>query len=288
MIPKRIFFYWENNKMSWMRYMTLYSFRKLNPEWEIDLYFDDNNDFNDHKWKENIQDYSHFDGVDYFDEIKKLNVNIKQIDSDNDWLSQFKNVTPSGKSNIFKWHQLYKHGGFFADMDIIFVKPIDNFYDYLTENNYNTVFSQNRYKDIMNYLSIGFLASNKNNSFYKDIYENCFKFSNQVEYQTYGVNCVYDLYDMTLKNNDVLSASIEKYKDLKIHNVDFELVYPYDSTKIEYCFNNDIDLNELPPNTIGYHWCAGHPTAQKYNSLLTDKNYKDYNNLFCNICKKIL
>jgi len=42
MIPKRMFFYWSGNDLSWMRYMTLYSFRKMNPNWEIILYLSDN------------------------------------------------------------------------------------------------------------------------------------------------------------------------------------------------------------------------------------------------------
>ena len=42
-IPKRIFFYWGGSDMSWMRYMTLYSFRKMNPDWEVILYVSDNN-----------------------------------------------------------------------------------------------------------------------------------------------------------------------------------------------------------------------------------------------------
>ena len=32
-----MYFYWGGSAMSWMRYMTLYSFRKMNPDWEMVL-----------------------------------------------------------------------------------------------------------------------------------------------------------------------------------------------------------------------------------------------------------
>ena len=175
MIPKRIFFYWENDKMSWMRYMTLYSFRKMNPEWEMDLFFNNANNITEKQWKTgNEQDFHSYDGVDYFDKIKNLNINIKEIDFNENGLEQFKNVTPSGKSDIFKWYELYKNGGFFSDMDIIYFQPMDKLYNHIKENNYDTLICQTRYLDIHNYLSVGFLASNKDNNFYGDIFNNCF------------------------------------------------------------------------------------------------------------------
>ena len=212
MIPKRIFFYWENNKMSWMRYMTLYSFRKFNPDWEIDLFYDENTIF-ENQWKDNhIQDFSSYDGFNYFNKIKDLDINIKKWDLSKDNLGIFRNVTPSGKSDIFKWYELYKNGGFYSDMDIIYFKSMDNLYNHISENNYDTIICQSKYKDIFNFLSVGFLASKKNNDFYRDISEHCFKFKKQTEYQTYGVDCIYDLYKMSFSDNDVLNDSIIKYK----------------------------------------------------------------------------
>jgi hypothetical protein len=97
------------------------------------------------------------------------------------------------------------------------------------------------------------------------------------------------------KSRDVLSAMVGKYPNmvgkypnLKIFNLPFEIVYPFDSSKIEFCFNNNIQLKQLNGNTIGYHWYAGHPTSQDYNNKLNDNNYMNYDNLFCNICKNIL
>ena len=287
MIPKRIFFYWENNKMSWMRYMTLYSFRKFNPDWEMDLYYENNNIISDNQWDtNNSQDFSSYVGEDYFDKIKDLNINIKKIDFDKDNLSVFKNVTPSGKSDIFKWYELSKNGGVYSDMDILYIRPMDELYSHLIENNVDTLICQDNYKNVK-YLSVGFIASAENNDFYKDIFNNCFKFNKQDKYETYGVDCLYDSYDMSFSNNDVLNASKIKYPELNIYNLSFKMIYPFNSDRIEYCYNN-VDIKEVPSYTIGYHWYAGHPLSQKYNNLLNENNYQNYNNLFCNLSKKIL
>ena len=37
-IPKIVHFYWGNEKLSYLRYMSVYSFRKLNPDWKIKIH----------------------------------------------------------------------------------------------------------------------------------------------------------------------------------------------------------------------------------------------------------
>jgi hypothetical protein len=37
-IPKRMSFFWAGGPMSWLRYLTLASFRHLNPNWEMRIY----------------------------------------------------------------------------------------------------------------------------------------------------------------------------------------------------------------------------------------------------------
>ena len=81
---------------------------------------------------------------------------------------------------------------------------------------------------------------------------------------------------------------MKKYPYLKFYNIPFDLVYPYGSENIPYPFSTDINPLNLSETTIGYHWYAGHPIAQRFNNLLNENNYINYNNLFCNIAKMIL
>ena len=282
-IPKRIFFYWEGDKMSWMRYMTLYSFRKYNPDWKMVLYLNKNPKIKVKPWKcINSQDFFSYVGDDYFDLLSKLNIEIVEWDlSDNKIKETDLVVSPSHKSNFLKWSKLHEDGGIYSDMDILFFKPIDSFYDELIDGCYDTAICQTKY------LSIGFLASKKHNEFFRDIFINGISKFNKDDYQTAGVMNIYDLYD-GVSIDKVLDAAKIKYKNLKFYNIPMNLLYFLDSTKINYAINNSLNINKFPAESIGYHWYAGHPNMQKLNNLLNENNYMNHNNTFTCIAKEIL
>src|SRR3989337_368888 len=120
MIPKKIYFFWGNAIMSWMRYMTLKSFRQMNPSWEMILYISQHNVMNK-VWKmDNYQDFFCFKGENYIGKIKDLKIDIRQF-------KENKDMTPSHASNFFKWKILSTDGGIYSDMDILYFKPMDLF-----------------------------------------------------------------------------------------------------------------------------------------------------------------
>lgn len=279
LIPKRIFFYWQNDSLSWMRYMTLYSFRKLNPDWQIDLFYFDDAFVHKKQWKtlEN-QDYFTYKGPDYFDKIYELNINIKRWEMDEWQLELFSKLNPVAKSDVFRWYELYKNGGIYSDMDILFIKPIDQLYNTLISGKFNTMIC------LHEYLSIGFLGSAQYNALFEDVYDNCRKIvENDIGYQSFGVCSFYDLFGTDMAQKNILQVI---YPELNIYNLPFKTVYPFDSFQIENCFTGKCDINQISEETIGYHWYAGHPLAQKYNSILTERYFKSFHNLFCELVKK--
>ena len=63
--------------MSYIRYLTLKSFRFHNPEWIIDLYVAPQNDVGK-TWIDNVeQDFFVFNGEDYTSLLHDLDINIK-------------------------------------------------------------------------------------------------------------------------------------------------------------------------------------------------------------------
>ena len=109
--------------------MTLYSFRKMNPDWEIVLYIS-SNDIKNKGWKsyEN-QDYHQYKGDNYFNKLKDLNIKIEKAEFPKEIQEKLKNISPIHESDLFRYYQLYLNGGFYCDMDVLFFKPIDNFYN---------------------------------------------------------------------------------------------------------------------------------------------------------------
>jgi hypothetical protein len=284
MIPKKIFFYWGNETMSWMRYMTLYSFRLMNPDWKIIVYHSKCG-LDKKTWgSKEQQDFHNFASENYIDRLTQLHIEFKHWDLADNKIIKTNNITTMGashKSDFFKWCILHDEGGIYSDFDIIYFRSLDKYYELLNRHNYDVAICQT------NYLSVGFLAATQYNEFYKDIFKNALNRYTPKQYQSAGVQAVYDLYN-TSGPKGVLNTAIRKYPNLKFYNNPFALVYPYDSENVAYAFNTDIKIASLSQVVIGYHWYAGHPVSQKYNNLLNENNYVLYNNLFCNIAKEIL
>lgn len=263
-MPKKIYFYWGNNTMSWMRYMTLYSFRICNPDWKMIMYV--SSPKIKHKvWKmKNYQDFFCYNGNNYMPKIKELDVEICSFQHNTD-------MTPSHASNFLKWDILSRKGGIYSDMDILWFRPIDKFYDRM--KNYDTAICQT---DI---LSIGLLASSGNNKFFKDILERACIIFDKTRYQVAGIEAIYSLYDCP--KNDVLKIAAARYPQLRFYNIPYSLIYPYGSKNVEEVFSGRI--NGLPKDTIGYHWYAAHRISQEFNNILTEKTFKNYKTLFSKI-----
>ena len=244
-IPKQIFFFWDNEKMSWMRYMTLKSFRTVNPDWKIILFWT-NSQINEKKWKDSSkQDFFDYYGEDCAEGIKELNIDMRYVNFSEIFKNKiFENMSAVQKSDFFRWYMLYTEGGFYSDMDIIYFRPLDDLYNNSISNGYDTVICET------SHLSIGFLASAKNNDYYKDIFLNCFKNYDPSKYESAGILCIYNLLN---SHSETFELAKKKYENLKIYNLPFNIVYPLHYSKIAYAFSTDIKINDLPKESIGYH-----------------------------------
>lgn len=282
MIPKKIFFYWSGANLSWMRCMTLFSFRKFNPDWDITLYVSENN--NDKNWGgHEEQDFSNYKGKNYFPLLEKLNIKIEKINLPDDVKNKVKNLSPIHESDIFRYYELFTNGGIYADMDILFFRPIDKFYNQLVENDIDTLIHQDK-----SFITIGFLGSTKGNIFYKEILDKALNVDIYNDYQSFGVDLIYSIYDANRQKSQILDKIKKKHPNLNIFNLKNETVYNFDWTMIEYNYQTGVDITAFSKESIGYHWFGGHPLSQMFNNVLNEDNYKDYNTTFCRLCKNIL
>jgi hypothetical protein len=271
-IPKRIFFFWGNKTMSWLRYLTLRSFRELNPDWEMILY-KTTCIKKDKPWVEEVnQDFFEYRGIDYTNELDKLRIQI------NEWsLPELPDIGASHLSNFLKWYKLYAHGGIYADMDILWVKPIDKLYEQMID--YDTAIC------VTKFLSIGLLAAHTTNKMFKDLFDNALNTYDPKHYQCVGVNSIYRLLygDKIFKDSgevnwnalalcDIFNDIKAMWPFLKIFNIPFKTVYPYGCTDMFKVF---VENHPLPEETIGLHWYAGCPLAQRGNNELSPDNLPD-------------
>ena len=74
-IPRKISFFWTG-RMSWLRYLTLWSFRKLNPTWQVNLYYTEG-PVAKRNWSLKTTDSDHaYGGPDYFSKLDALDINL--------------------------------------------------------------------------------------------------------------------------------------------------------------------------------------------------------------------
>lgn len=282
MIPKRIFFYWSGNNLSWMRYMTLFSFRKFNPDWEVVLYLSDNN-ITTKTWNgTEQQDFFRYNGINYLDKLEELNIKIEKVELP-DELKSIPNISPIHESDLYRYYQLYKTGGFYCDMDVLFFRSMNSFYNTIIENNIDTVVHQ-----CSTHMAIGFLGSSIDNEFYKELFDFGISNFNTSDYQSMGVDLFYKKYNGDRNRSNILPNIISTHPNLNVYNIPISLIYFFDWTKISYNYENLVYVNKFDKESIGYHWFGGSELSQKYNNILTEDNYRDHNTTFSAICRNIL
>ena len=288
-IPRKMYFFWANESMSWLRYMTLYSFKKLNPDWDMELHCCRPNKVVYKPWKDSpTQDFFNFQGKDYFPEVQKLGIAVKEWSVENvdgrDWENTF---CSSHKSNIFKWQKMAQDGGFYSDLDILYLKPMDEYYEHV-KNTDLIICYRNKY------FSIGFLGSSPDNRLFRDIYRNAFSSFKVDKYQTVGVENIYAWLrkienvpeDTDVSRMDLLDIIRRNYPELCVFNNEMELLYPWTYNRMEDVFR--FRHTSVPENCIGIHWYAGDSLSQRYNNLLTEDNYNQFNNTYTYFASRLL
>lgn len=302
-MQKKIHFYWGNSKMSWLRYMTISSFVRFNPDWEVILTID-KTETSQRPWSdENKQDFFNYEGKDYLPDVEKLNVSIREwspeIIKDCKPKSLFENATfsanvvgdisldrpkvpelstPSHRSNFFKWYTLATEGGVYSDMDIVFTSPMGDFWESIKQHD-ATLCWQNGY-----YL-IGFMASNGNSDLFKKIYQAAHVIFDSEKYQSVGQAAL--LY--SIANNAHIQYTYENIlqyfnREERIFLFEPDLLYPVSYEDIGLIFEEGGEDYDIPKSAVGLHWFGGCGPGQVFNNEINADNYRSRN---CTLAKTL-
>jgi len=245
-IPKTLHIYWGGGRLSYLRYLTLVSFKYFNPDWEIILYTPliKQNVF---YWRSGEQEYGD-NYIDCWNRVENLGITIQKVDFSK--IGFYNDASEVHKSDYLRWKILYETGGLWADMDILFTKPIDDiccnkpeFFDI------DVVYCLSNLGH-----SIGFLMGGKGNNYFKTIFE-----VSKREYRREGYQSIGSL--LCSKVFPVVGSVVNK--NLNSYNLPMDVVYAYDSFHVGYLFES-YSKNKLTANTIGIHWYGGNKKAGEY------------------------
>ena len=260
-IPKILHLYWGGGKLSYLRYLTIATFHYYNPEWKIILYSALKEQF-DYHWKTHEQEYSQ----DYVDCYWKINDDVvRKVVVDFDAIGFHNDASAVHKSDFIRWKVLSETGGVWADMDVLFIKPMTDLYFNTRNNrNVNTVFC---IEPDAHYHSIGFLMSSANNDYYKIAHRYSFGRYNKTLYQSIG--------------SEMLNEHLPTLESGRIGNsiplnVTMDVVYAYNGLHVHEIFGDNAP-QRLTERSIGIHWYAGHQLAGRYLNA-TNGGLKKLNN----------
>jgi len=250
-VPKTAFTYWEGNELSYLHYYTVYSFCKLNPTYEVIIYYD-----------EYITDFHHPSNVTIhsnktvkIDEILKIkNVRLVKMDWNSFTQEIYKITSPILKADILRIIKLYEHGGIWFDLDILFLKPIPL---HLLKHNIDIT-----YFKYFETIPTGFIISTPRNKCITEIYDDCLRKLNTVtsisDLQFFGPSLW----------RDVEKTNVELFKNCVI--LENDVVYPYMWNESELFFFTNED--RIKPNTICIHWYNGNEYSRKYINQFENGN----------------
>jgi len=273
-IPKILHLYWGNEKLSFLRYLTVFSFRKLNPDWIIKIHIPESRSisktWNTFEHKSFVQPES-----DFFDKLNELDIETKKHNFED---YEFNNgASEVHKADFLRWYLLGTDGGFWSDFDILYVNEMDNLSINKEENENVDVGICTYYRNLT---AIGFLCGCEDCEFWKHIKDMAiFKF-NPISYQSIGSQLLNDEFDISTR----IKERFNNHNPIQIHK---KSIYYLDYNRVADFYNSDIDVFS-DEEIIGLHWYAGNQLSQKFENVIGLNNYKTFDNTICKIIDRIL
>lgn len=261
-IPEILHIYWGGSKpFSYMRYLSMKSFLLLNPDWEMRLHVPKRATKEASTFK--FHRASHGTGYkDYIDQLKKLGVKVTKWGFGKSSDIPVDPGTEVHRSDLLRWKLLAEDGGFWADTDILFIRPMEQMQ--LSTPSANIVLCRYYNRRRQPVCPIGFMGSTKRNDFYEGIYHRAVELiedgGHVANYQSIGRL----LLDDAVTNSDVEIAWMPK-----------QTVYPVMGGRDHVIYYRESDC-DVDPATIGFHWYGGGEETAKHEARVTPDNITQY------------
>lgn len=256
MIPRCVTFFWDGSPMSWMRYMTLASFRYWNPDWEMHLYLPTKPCVKK-TWESPELEDSDYRGRDYQQDIERLDVTV------HGWQPPISSIPAAHACDLCEWECLATVGGFFSDMDVLYIQPMEAAYESVRDA--DAVFCLETGE-----IAIGFLASRERSLIFDGILQQAMEHYRPEAYQCAGTEAVYRharLWPVNRRCNPSIGHQVIRRFNLQYSGQTIKLlpeatVYPYDWKTASKLYTESTILSK---EVVGLHWFGGLEISQEMN-----------------------
>ncbi len=262
-LQKLVKLFWGPEPLSFLRFLTIKSLCVLNPEWRIQL-SRAKASLAGKPWTDiNRQDFEAYKGRDYWNWLDFPNLEIVELEG-------YPDICSSHQSNFFKWNNLGKGNCVYSDMDILYVKPLDEIYNSL---NSCTITVNHNGK----YFSHGFMSAKGVNAFFNDLHNCLISDFDQGSYEGAGSDIIYKHLGKSMSKG--LEHLKSRYPGITVWNFQDKVFYPWSYNNIEdyFKFNHEV----LPVVCVGLHWYGGSSLSQEANNKITPETIHTLNNTVC-------
>ena len=272
-IPKTMNFFWAGSQLSWMRYLSLLSFRVFNPDWTIRVHQTNVEGVKQWNSSETL-DSQTFHGIDYSEKLDKLDLVF------DNWKPPIPGLSPAHASDLCQWELLSGEGGFYVDMDILFTKPVP----YNQFKDQDAIFCLSE-----GFMAIGFFGASPNNPLFQEVSRSARGGYKNDAYQSTGAEAIYKLAGVwpnwgAINNPGEAALQVLKtiHNDLSVLKLPDHTVYPWNYKSTAAIFG---ETHKTLEETIGIHWFGGNSLSQEWNNQLTEENFRDHDNTFTHYAK---
>jgi hypothetical protein len=253
-IPKKCHLYWDRSPMAWLNLLTVVSFHKYNPDWEIIVYLTKQSPRELGK-NTFVPDYT---GPDYFKDLLALDyVTFKEIDV-RDYGVPLCAHSCQGSDN-FRREILYREGGVYSDFDMLWLKPVEVLRDV------DCIGNPEDFECIVSFFALtsGFhnvsnLIAEPGSPFLKSLIEISQRIPDEVivaNHQALGSSMLNAAYP-------TLDSILPKFP--RILAIPYETFYPYSTYYMNTLFLDHTLVQIENKNVLGVHWFNGNSYAKEY------------------------
>ena len=258
-VSKILHVYWGTDPLPFLRFNTVSSFLKLNPDWKIMLWVP--------KFPHSVVTWTTRElnyekkWTDYLPDLLELPIEKTYFDMETIGIQN--NISEVHKSDFIRFWVLNKYGGVWSDMDIVYFKPMNEIYVNGTD--------KETYVCISHYgHSNGFFMSAPGSEFFGNMFINAKKNWEPDKFQSNGPDACNKYY-----------PTIESIPNAC--NLSMDVVYAHDGQHIPDLYNGS--KGRFTDRSIGCHWYGGHPLSGEFLRNTDGGLVNLPNNIIGNLCK---
>lgn len=269
--------FWGGGPLSWMRYLSFWSFRKQNPDWEIRLFVAPACK-NQATWEgHEVADFQSPVGRDYLTKLPALGVKIEGWNPPAD----FANAAPSHMADLCRWGALSQFGGWFADTDFLWLDPMSLCLQHYEGQDVAFPVCRDR-------LAVGMIGAKARTKFTGELYiaaRNTADFRRFASAGSENLARMIGCDPIYTEQRTIQRAIKAKWPDVSFwfpHHAAFYTWNWYDAPRI--FVQDDPALNY----TVGLHWTGSTRAAQRANRLYDETNFRQYRNTFTHFAANLI